>query len=160
MKASRRWRGKCRFASRREQITEGTQRQSHFWISLEFSLVAKYNTRFIKKISQLNSDIQSYRCKNFSLKQVSGLMEGYGPPRTLPLGLPLLWCPLISFLQHSVIRTHQLLTINARAELETQWLLTADKIKKCKAPLEQKKGKKLFFSLTSYKRYNPKLVLF
>ena len=60
------------------QSTEGTQRQSHFWISLEFSLVAKYNTRFIKKFSQLNSDIQSYRCKDFSLKQVSGLMGGRG----------------------------------------------------------------------------------
>ena len=53
------------------QTTKGTQRQSHFWISLEFSLVAKYNTRFIKKFSQLNSDIQSYRCKDFSLEQVS-----------------------------------------------------------------------------------------
>ena len=30
------------------QTTKGTQRQSHFWKSLEFSLVAKYNTRFIK----------------------------------------------------------------------------------------------------------------
>ena len=59
------------------QITEGTQRQSHFWISLEFSLVAKCNTRFIKKSSQLNSDIQSYRYKDFSMKQVSGLM-GWG----------------------------------------------------------------------------------
>ena len=45
------------------QTTKGTQRQSHFWISLEFSLVAKYNTRFIKKFSQLNSDIQTYRFK-------------------------------------------------------------------------------------------------
>ena len=52
------------------QITEGTQRQSHFWISLEFSLVAKCNTHFIKKFSQLNSDIQSYRYKDFSIKQV------------------------------------------------------------------------------------------
>jgi len=34
------------------------------------------------------------------------------------------------------------------------------KWKKCTAPLEQKQGKKLFFSLTSYKRYSPKLVLF
>ena len=56
------------------QTTKGTQRQSHFWISLEFSLVAKYNTRFIKKFSQLNSDIQSYRHKDFSLRQVAGLM--------------------------------------------------------------------------------------
>ena len=56
---------------------EGTQLQSHFLISLEFSLVENYNTRFIKKFSQLNSDIQSYRYKDFSLKQVSGLM-GWG----------------------------------------------------------------------------------
>ena len=43
--------------------------------------MAKYNTRFIKKSSQLNRDIQSYRCKDFSVKQVSGLMgrrEGGG----------------------------------------------------------------------------------
>ena len=39
--------------------------------------MAKYNARFIKKFSQLNSDIQSYRYKDFSLKQVSGLM-GWG----------------------------------------------------------------------------------
>ena len=53
--------------------------------SVEFNVVAKYNTRFIKKFSQLNSDIQSYRCKDFSLKQVSGLLRGS------------LWCPLIPF---------------------------------------------------------------
>ena len=48
-----------------------------------------YNTRFIKKFSQLNFDMQSYRCKDFSLKQVSGLMRGPDPPvpsRTLPPG--------------------------------------------------------------------------
>ena len=100
---------------------EGTQLQSHFLISLEFNLVENYNTRFIKKFSQLNSDMQSYRCKDFSLKQVSGLMGG-PDPRTLPLDPPLLWCPLISFLQHSVIRTHQLLATDARSELETQSL--------------------------------------
>ena len=61
------------------QITEGTQRQSHFLIFLEFSLVAKYNMRFIKKSSQLNSDIQSYRYKDFSIKQLSGLMGGDPP---------------------------------------------------------------------------------
>ena len=48
------------------------------WISLEFSLVAKCNSRFIEKISQLKSDIRSCRCKNFSLKQVSGLKGGRG----------------------------------------------------------------------------------
>ena len=64
------------------QITENTQRKSHFLIFLEFSLVAKYNTRFIKKSSQLNSDIQSYRYKDFSIKQVSGLTGkgGLDPP--------------------------------------------------------------------------------
>ena len=103
---------------------EGAQLQSHFLISLEFSLVENYNTRFIKKFSQLNSDIKSYRCKDFILKQVSGLMGegGVQTPRTIPLDPPLLWCPLLSFLQHSVIRTHQLLAKDARSELETQSL--------------------------------------
>ena len=58
--------------------------QKHFLISLEFSLVENYNTRFIKKFSQLNSDMQSYRCKDFSLKQVSGLMGGPDPPDPPP----------------------------------------------------------------------------
>ena len=51
---------------------------------MEFNLVTKYNTRFIKKFSELNSVIQSYRCKDFSFKQVSGLMGGGGDrtPRT------------------------------------------------------------------------------
>ena len=40
--------------------------------------MTKYNTHFIKRFSQLNSDMQSYRCKNFSFKQVSGLMRGGG----------------------------------------------------------------------------------
>ena len=85
VKASCRRRGKYCFASRGEEITGGTQRQSHFWISLEFSLVAKYDTRLIKKFSQLNSDIPSYRCKDFSLKQVSGLMGGgVRPPEPDP----------------------------------------------------------------------------
>ena len=68
---------------------EGTQLQSHFLIFLESSLVENYNTRFIKKFSQLNTAMQSYRCKDFSLKQVSGLMRGPDPPvpsRTLPPG--------------------------------------------------------------------------
>ena len=63
---------------------EGNQLQSHFLISLEFSLVENYNTRFIKKIQQLNSDMQSYRSKDFSLKQVSGLMGGPDPPDPPP----------------------------------------------------------------------------
>ena len=51
-----------------------------------------------------------------SLKNPGGVRT----PWTIPLDTPLLWCPLISFLQHSVIRTHQLLTIDARSELETK----------------------------------------
>ena len=51
------------------QTTKGTQKQSNFWISLEFSLVAKYNMRFIKKFSQLNSDIQSYRYSRLALSR-------------------------------------------------------------------------------------------
>ena len=50
----------------------GTQKQLHFLISLEFTLVAKCNARFIKKkISQLKSDIRSCRYKNIRLKQTS-----------------------------------------------------------------------------------------
>ena len=50
MNAGRRWRGKHCFASRGEQIiTEGTQKQLHFWISLAFTLVGKCHSRFIKK---------------------------------------------------------------------------------------------------------------
>ena len=45
-----------------------------------WNLVKWQNTTRVslKKFSQLNSDIQSYRCKDFSLKQVSGLMGGRG----------------------------------------------------------------------------------
>ena len=94
-----------------------------FLISLEFNLVAKCNTCFIKKFSQLNSDIQSYRCNDFSLKQVLGLMGGGGgrTPQTLPLDPPLLWCPLIPFLQHLVIRTHQLLATDALSLFISFW---------------------------------------
>ena len=87
--------------------------------------MAKYNTRFIKKVSQLNSDIQSYRCKDFSLKQVSGLMGGGGGGADLPdppTGSATALVPLLSFLQHSVIRTQQLLATDACSELETQLL--------------------------------------
>ena len=59
-----------------------------FWrvlISLEFSLVAKCNTHFIEKNSQLKRDIRSCRCKNFSLKQASGLIGVcLDPPDPLP----------------------------------------------------------------------------
>ena len=61
---------------------EGAQiKRLHFSISLEFSLVAKCNARFIKKISQFKRNIRSSRCKNFSLKQASGLIEGAGRGR-------------------------------------------------------------------------------
>ena len=65
-------------------------------MSLEFSLMEKCHARFIKKkISQLKSDIRSYRCKNFSLKVLSVRSDegggGFGSdPRTLPLDPPLL----------------------------------------------------------------------
>ena len=42
----------------------------------------------LKKISELKSDVRSCRCKNFSLKQVSGRIEGVGGPG--PPG-PSLW---------------------------------------------------------------------
>ena len=76
--------GNTAFRTEANRSLEGTQLQSHFLISLEFSLVENYNTRFIKKFSQLNSDMQSYRCKDFSLKQVSGLMGGPDPPDPPP----------------------------------------------------------------------------
>ena len=47
--AGHRWRRKYCFASRGEQIIGGYQNQWHFWMSLEFSLVAKCNARFNKK---------------------------------------------------------------------------------------------------------------
>ena len=69
--------------------TDGTktpQEQIHFGISLEFTIVAKWNARFIKKkVSQLKSDIRSYQSKNFKLKQASGLIGRVRNPRTLPL---------------------------------------------------------------------------
>ena len=43
----------------------------------------------LKKNSQLKSDIRSCRCKNFSLKQASGLIRGNRTPWVLPLDLPL-----------------------------------------------------------------------
>ena len=52
----------------------------HFLITLEFSLVANCNACFVKKISQLKSDIQP--C---SLKQASVLIGGSGP-RDPPVG--------------------------------------------------------------------------
>ena len=80
-KVSRRWRGKYCFASRDEQIIGGYPKTI---TSLELSLVAKYSTRFIRRFSQLNSDIQCYRCKNFSFKQVLGLMGGGGSETPVP----------------------------------------------------------------------------
>ena len=113
------------------QMTEGTQRQSHFWIFLEFSLVAKYNTRFIKKSSQLNSDVQSYRYKDFSIKQLSGLGGDPDPPDHPPGSAT----ALVPF---NILST-------AFGNSNTP-ITNSDKIKKCTAPLEQKQGKKLFFN--------------
>ena len=64
----------------RQTDHEDTQKQLHFWIALGFSFVAKCNLRFIKKISQLESDIWSCQCKSFSFKQASDLIGGSGPP--------------------------------------------------------------------------------
>ena len=57
----------------------GYQKQLNFSISLEFSLVEKCHAHFLKKISQLKSDIRSCRCKNFSLKVVSVRSDRAGP---------------------------------------------------------------------------------
>ena len=57
---------------------------------MEFSIVAKCNAHFIKKkIIHLKSDTASCRCKNFSLKQATGLMAGggWGPDPLLVLPL-------------------------------------------------------------------------
>ena len=84
--------------------------------------MAEYNTRFIKKFSQLNSDIQSYRCKDFSLKQVSGLMGGPDPPDPPPGSATALVPFDILSTAFGKIRTHQLLAVDERSELETQSL--------------------------------------
>ena len=60
-----------------------------FLISLEFSLVTKFNARFIEIISHFKGDIRSCRCNNSSIKQASGLIGGSGPPGPSPLDLPL-----------------------------------------------------------------------
>ena len=79
------------------------QKQLHFLISLEFSLVEKCHACFIKKISQLKSDIPSCRCKNFSLKVVSVRSDGgVRTPRTLPLDPPL--CHHRPSLHHDLLR--------------------------------------------------------
>jgi len=57
---------------------------THKGASMEFSLAAKCNARFIK-ISQLESDIRSCRCKNFSPEQATGLIGGPDPPDYPPL---------------------------------------------------------------------------
>ena len=59
-------------------------------------------------------------CQNTTRVSLKNPGPGSPDPLDQPLDPPLLWCPLISFLQHSVIRTHQLLTIDARSELETK----------------------------------------
>ena len=79
--AGRRWRRSLRCKQRRtDHRRVPTNNCVHFWISLKFSLVSKCNARFIKKkISRLKTDVRSCRCKNFSLKQASGLIGGSGP---------------------------------------------------------------------------------
>ena len=57
----------------RQTDHEDAQKQLHF------SFVGKCNLRFIKKISQLESDIWSCQCKSFSFKQASDLIGGSGP---------------------------------------------------------------------------------
>ena len=53
------------------------KRLLNFFVANYFSPTPP-TTSFIKTFSQLNSDIQSHRCKDFSLEQVSGLMGGGG----------------------------------------------------------------------------------
>ena len=58
-----------------------TQKQLHFWVSLEFSFVAKWNAHFILQVSQFKSVRISV-----SNKLVQGPIVGGGwTPRTLPL---------------------------------------------------------------------------
>ena len=73
------WRRKYCFVSRGEQIIGVL----HFWISLEFSLVAKCNVSSIKKStsSKVVYDPVSVDVKNFSPKQTSSLKGvGWGDP--------------------------------------------------------------------------------
>ena len=103
--ARRRWRRKYCFASRGEQIIGEYQKEIHVWLPLEFSLVAKCKARFIKtkkQFSQVKSDIQFCGCKNFSLKQASGLIGGSGPPDPPPgSATAKLWfCPPPSIYLH------------------------------------------------------------
>ena len=80
----RHWHWKYCVTSRGEQIIQGYPKTNlHFWIPLEFSIVAKCNVHFIKKNHPFESDTASCRCKNFSLKQATGLM-GEGGVQTLP----------------------------------------------------------------------------
>ena len=87
--------------------------------------MAKYNTRLIKKVSQLNSDIQYYRCKDFSLKQVSGLMGDPDPPGPPP-GSATALVPFdilsTAFGSSWLLEHTRLLAIDARSDLERQSL--------------------------------------
>ena len=76
--------------------------------------------------------MQSYRCKNFSFKQVSGLIGegGSGPPHPPPGSAT----ALVPF---DILST----PIDARSELETQSLYkTADKIKEVLSAPRAKTG--------------------
>ena len=74
--AGRCWRGKYCFASSGEQIGGEYPKTITFFNIPGILFSGKCNARFIKKINQLKSDIRSCRCKNFSLKQASGLIWG------------------------------------------------------------------------------------
>ena len=43
-------------------------------------MYVKINVIIVRQEIEINSDIQYYRCKDFSLKQVSGLMGDLDPP--------------------------------------------------------------------------------
>ena len=88
------------------------KKQLHFLIFLEFSLVTKCSACFIKKISWL----QTYWCKNFGLKQVSGLTGGSGPLPP-PLDLPLLL--------HSTVSLVKLVS-HPDVHVEVSWLYRPD----------------------------------
>ena len=73
----------------REILLCEQRRTDHRWVPKDnhifeypWNLVWWQNTTRVslKKVSQLNSDIQYYRCKDFSLKQLSGLMGDPDPP--------------------------------------------------------------------------------
>ena len=83
----RHWHWKYCFTSRGEQIIQGyLKTKLHFWISLEFSIVAKCNAHFIKKKSSIWKVIQhpvDVRISVSNKRQV--WWGGPDPPLVLPL---------------------------------------------------------------------------